>query len=336
MHVGRVNRSLALHTTPFRSSCLIQNWGKALAGTVTRCFPLRSDPQIGATFAFAQHSKWSQRIDNDIALSKPPPHQISKDMVVEILKSDQPDTQFPPIDAPPAYASASSSTERTLDPTQLPPLPRQNFLSIRRGDGSIKGTWVIDPDIKPPESVLAPIKPDTTRKNLELLTKDGSINADIWIVGDGDSEQRVNEGGEKPGPVTVDVRSKDGRVKVVMHADEKHLFQLMITAHDGRVTLALPRSFVGPLTVTTRDGKLLFEGSMANNVVTFSEVKHTHKCFVGDARAACFGQGDWTGSIVEVDCHDGSVTVYYVDEIDEIQEKKKNTRGFWERFLRID
>ncbi len=48
------------------------------------------------------------------------------------------------------------------------------------------------------------------------------------------------------------------------------------------------------------------------------------------------GQGDWTGSTVEVDCHDGSVTVYYVDEIDEIQEKRKNTRGFLERLLRID
>lgn len=47
----------------------------------------------------------------------------------------------------------------------------------------MKDTYVIDPSMTIPESVLAPLEKNEVRKNVFLKCSHGSINADVWLVG---------------------------------------------------------------------------------------------------------------------------------------------------------
>ncbi|TDL24528.1 hypothetical protein BD410DRAFT_786043 [Rickenella mellea] len=247
------------------------------------------------------------------------------------------------VELPPPYASSSASDQAPSTSTapyaQPPPLPRQNHLSIKRASGQLKGTWIIDPELKLPEAVLAPLQPNEVRKNLELVSDFGAINAEVWIVRKDRSRESEEYGGgktENVWPATVTVMGKNGAVKVRMNADESHPFKLVVTSNFGKVTIGLPRTFVGPLTATTRFGSLCLSGSVKPQVATFSDVNNTFKGFLGDVESTGFGNGDWEGSRVEVDCLNGSVNIYYLDELDEHNAAKKNQPGFWARMFGKD
>ncbi|TDL24529.1 hypothetical protein BD410DRAFT_719430, partial [Rickenella mellea] len=223
-------------------------------------------------------------------------------------------------ETPPPYTPSSTSepsSSSTLTPErQYPPLPRQNHLSISRHNASVKGTWVIDPQLQVPTAALPPLAPGVVRKNFELQADNGSINAEVWIV----SPDQGNTD-KKTAPATVHVKGCNGNVNVQM----RHPFRLTVTANNGGVTVAIPRSFCGPLTTITRNGWVSIDSSLAPHVTTFSEVKGTRKCFVGDFSSSNYGQEEWNGSSLEVDCHNGKIKVRYVDEVPE--ERQKSPTG---------
>ena len=92
-----------------------------------------------------------------------------------------------------------------------------NFIALHRRDHSIKERYAIDPCISVPSSLLPPLEEGETeadRKNLQLKTNDGSIDADIWVLGDGGGEFETEEGIMKQKRATLDICSNDGSITV--------------------------------------------------------------------------------------------------------------------------
>jgi hypothetical protein len=66
-----------------------------------------------------------------------------------------------------------------------------NYLSLTRQHQSIKGLFIIDPTLHIPEYLLPLLndrKSEGDRKNMKLLSENGSVNADIYLV-DGRHEE---------------------------------------------------------------------------------------------------------------------------------------------------
>jgi hypothetical protein len=90
----------------------------------------------------------------------------------------------------PAPVSATSA-DNSLDepPPYAPPpnaaLPRVrpvNCLSVARSGDAIRTELVLDPLLVLPSAFLSPLSAGEERDNLRLETKDGTIDAEVWIV----------------------------------------------------------------------------------------------------------------------------------------------------------
>lgn len=97
----------------------------------------------------------------------------------------------------------------------LPNAQPCNFVSVSRKDSSIKGTWLLDPMLSIPSELLSPLpagESESTRKNLSLQTKDGSINANIFVLADElqKTENKMNL------RTLIDASTKDGDVTIKM------------------------------------------------------------------------------------------------------------------------
>ena len=81
-------------------------------------------------------------------------------------------------------------------PSHLP--PKTNFLKIYGEHTNIRGTYVIDPGMQMPQFVSSA----SEGKNLNLRGVNGSIDVEVWLVGDETKKAILSIGGEN-GPVTV-------------------------------------------------------------------------------------------------------------------------------------
>jgi len=114
------------------------------------------------------------------------------------------------------------------------------------------------------------------------------------------------------------VKSWNGTVVVKMNADcATQPFSLKASTHNGLITVALPRSFSGPLSSYTRNGWVSTSAALSANVTTFSDMQGTRKSFVGDYPSSGYGRGDWPGCELNVNCENGRVKLCYVDEMNE-------------------
>src|SRR5258706_7630985 len=84
----------------------------------------------------------------------------------------------PQSSAPPSYPEATSSSRQS--PAVLP--PASNFISIHKVNGSIKGTWVVDTDLKVPDALLAPPPSTAERHHLSLTSYNGPIAVDVAFL----------------------------------------------------------------------------------------------------------------------------------------------------------
>ncbi|KAG2140685.1 hypothetical protein DEU56DRAFT_289814 [Suillus clintonianus] len=213
---------------------------------------------------------------------------------------------------PPAYSdhvqheriASSCSTELR------PPSKPTNFLSLILKDKPIRGCYVIDPLIQIPLSLLPPLNAGETiqdRKNLYLRTKDGSINADIWLMG---QDNAAPKNGSR---TTLSLSSNDGNITAKINTVKVVApFLLDIYARDGRVTVLLPRSFHGSLLLTSRQSVKLSDDLLQRSTI-LSTVEHTRRYLVGDISHRMFG-GDWNGDELKVVSWDGRIMIRYMDE----------------------
>ncbi|KAJ7050278.1 hypothetical protein C8F01DRAFT_1345446 [Mycena amicta] len=260
----------------------------------------------------------------------------------------------------PARASSSSSLKDTPGPqvseSKSPPsdIKPTNHLSLHRRYGHISGVkFVIDPRLRVPlqMQMLAPLEEgetEETRRNLSLCTEDGGIDVDVWVLGDDDDEEE-DKNLKIRGRVRIWASARNGRVSLrlvcfnffspvfsfcswtLTQIQWQHCsphtsrpcppLSLSLHTTDGSISLTLPRTFRGPLTVRLARGyaRMRFSPAVSKATTVFSESSDgVRRCFVGDfAGWDSEEEGKWTGDEATLSSDTGtfgSVWIEYEDE----------------------
>ncbi|KAI9457928.1 hypothetical protein HD554DRAFT_1758305 [Boletus coccyginus] len=223
-----------------------------------------------------------------------------------------------PDEPPPSYSPQIESTASGSVPSETPTYKNKptNFLALFNEDESIRGEFVIDPSIRIPSAVLPPLAEDESeddRKNLRLRSKSSSVHADIWLLGP--------QACLKHRRTTIALTSDHGSIHAVLHAlDGAAPFALTGLAKHGTIRLAIPRSFQGLLSLSTKHGSISINDTIVENATQLSQLGTVRRYFVGDF--SLLGEGEWEGDRVELEAPHGSVRVRYVDEVEGGQAKK--------------
>ncbi|KAJ7910879.1 hypothetical protein B0H13DRAFT_2328934 [Mycena leptocephala] len=189
-------------------------------------------------------------------------------------------TTAPQNDSPPAYvppeSQAATTSEQQLAPPATPVTVKPtNFLFVKREYG-IRGTYVIDPRIKIPQSMLPPLaagETEATRQNVFLHSNHGDIDVDLFVLGDADTKWSLN----------MFLECTKGSITAKIHAASTAHPPIYITAKAERITLHLPRTFRGPVTVrkTSDWCSVYISESLKAGMMPLSDVNGTWRSFVG-------------------------------------------------------
>lgn len=217
----------------------------------------------------------------------------------------------------------------------------QNFVTLLKNIGSIKGRYLLDPSLPVPKSFLPELLKDETeeeRRNFNVVNKHGSIDIDLTIASYKNSEGDEDDWEEDMKDVLgrkrigIYVNAPNGNIKFAIHGPKprgmKRLpFKLTVLAQNGKVAVYLPRSFQGFLTFIIdgpgNRGSQAFELSpeISTYLYTFSEVGKKRRCFIGDYSSLCVDE--WEGDEVVVDVKNGGMRVGWDDEVEETRGREK-------------
>jgi len=218
-------------------------------------------------------------------------------------------------DPPPSYSPSDASG--SVPPPTFKTKPT-NFLALANERDAIKGEFVIDPCLCIPPSMLPPLDAHATeadRNNLCLASKHGSVNAEIWLLGS-------SSPGGKSRRTTLALTSSHGSIRAQVHTlDGAAPFSLTGRSSHGTIRLAIPRSFQGLLSLSTRHGSVSVSDAIVQNATQLSQLDTARRYFVGDF-ALLGAQEAWEGDQVELEAPHGTVRVKYDDEEAEGQGKK--------------
>jgi len=236
-----------------------------------------------------------------------------------------------PFDPPPTYVSSSPPPAPTMTPELPGPVaPKSkpiNYLSLIREHNPIKGTYTIDPFMSIPQSLLPSLaanETETDRKNLKVYAKNGSVDVDITLSVN--TEKLSMDDADRRKRATLDVGSHNGSVNIKLRRitptpQISIPFHLNVTSHNGAVTIGIPPTFEGLLTIYAKNGSVKLSDEITGRIAMHNEEKHTRRCFVGDI-SSFNGDGDWPGDKLDVDAHNGRVKVFFVDEVEAEATKK--------------
>ncbi|KAJ7634799.1 hypothetical protein FB45DRAFT_909886 [Roridomyces roridus] len=219
-------------------------------------------------------------------------------------------------------AASSSSSSSDTSSTQL--FNSTNYVAVHRkthrrfsslsrfGGATIKGTFAVDPFLDIPAPLLAPLAPwETTRKNLILKAEDGGIDVDVHLVGE-------------PAPNISHVVRTELHLELcgAVHSSfpliarihtptlRRPPFRASLISPNGFVSLHLPPSFHGLLTVTVGSGDLNarigLSPALSAHATILSEDGTTRAYFIGT-----LGSARWEGDRAEVCVERGRVRVQF-------------------------
>lgn len=233
-----------------------------------------------------------------------------------------------------------------MPPSSIPPT---NYLLLVRNHKPIQGTYVIDQEMSIPPSLLPPLsagEAEEDRKNIRLESVNGLIDVELWLV----APARRDAGPSSPPKrATIYARSYNGTItaKLVcyqyMHQKHPHLFQrrcsdipfhIELSTYSNGITLFLPRTFLGPLTITNQRGAINISEALSKCLTTFSEISSTRRCFVGDLSLWSEAEATnavWGGDECVIESKGGRVKVLYEDEA--VKPKAEGKTGFFGKVL---
>ncbi|KAJ7485368.1 hypothetical protein FB451DRAFT_1431295 [Mycena latifolia] len=215
-------------------------------------------------------------------------------------------------------ASAGSAAQPKLNPTNYVSVFRKTHkraFSLARFSAYIKGTFAVNPFLDIPAQLLSPLPPgETARKNLLLMVENGGIDVDVHLIGE-----------PSPGANNVVARTElhlelcgapDNSfpliAKIASHTPtlRRPPFRLALVSKNGFLSLHLPPSFHGLMTVRVGAGDL-------NNHITLSAPLGTHATILSEdstSRAyfiGALGTGRWEGDRAEISVERGRVRVQF-------------------------
>ncbi|KAJ7099045.1 hypothetical protein C8R43DRAFT_1168110 [Mycena crocata] len=242
----------------------------------------------------------------------------------------------PQTDAPPTNFTGSQAGSGRNPHLVTPAIPDgvkpTSFLSLSRTKTSIKGSFVIDPQIPIPDHLLVPRtseEPASPPQNVFLHTSNGNIEVDLFVIGASQQGQRVRLAAE----------SSNGSITVRLHAPGASRPSISLNAQSshGSITIHVPRNFCGPLTVQTQHGTVRFSDTVSANLTTFSETNSTIKCFVGDLSGSDWmvRSGMWSGDEIHIESSRGSIRFKYDDEPPAPGDSRSIRRGTTAYFARL-
>ncbi|KAK0224777.1 hypothetical protein EDD85DRAFT_859129 [Armillaria nabsnona] len=201
-----------------------------------------------------------------------------------------------------------------------------NYRTIIRASGPIKESFLIDPTLSVPPSLLPPKTPHEMvteengvkviqRNNLNLIAKKREIDADIEIM---------NPKSDEVTRCRIDIRSR-GDITIHLHLPgtaSPHdptrlvlpLCLMDVHSSSGAIYLWIPwKRLEGPLNVTTRHG-MQFSPIVLKDLNIFNESKKWRKerkeCFLGNFA----GWSEGTGDMINLEAKAGRVIVRYIEE----------------------
>ncbi|QRV82845.1 hypothetical protein RhiJN_10860 [Ceratobasidium sp. AG-Ba] len=237
--------------------------------------------------------------------------------------------------------------------------PRCNYLIERKANASISGTWHVDTALTIPERLLPPITEydgpwnqdvqkarklrekemkrrereggrtalpmvPEVRPNLMLGSTNGSIKGDVHVVSsDGLTRQ-----------VVIVAQGTNGAITLNVHASEQPL-RVYATSTNGSVSVRVPMSFEGAVTMATTWGSVKISDAMKAKLTTFSTTSNTTRSFIGDWQSSGFGSTpnhadpnddpplpaidndpftSWNGPLIHLSSTNGSVSLSYIEE----------------------
>jgi len=184
---------------------------------------------------------------------------------------------------------------------------RSNHLYITRGEGSIKGSWIIDTALSLPPAMLPPVEEGRSRLNIKLHSKMGRISARVEVRGQGNTAPDANDQ-----RATLLFRSEKESVKLRLRRAESPRLCVTCEAPRGSVTLYLPNNFQGAIRTHTCEDSVSLSSGVRRNATQI--VRNHRRCvhFIG----SCPGPGHlWDGGDeVDIDAPHGAVKILFVDE----------------------
>ncbi|KAF9254039.1 hypothetical protein L218DRAFT_1082510 [Marasmius fiardii PR-910] len=203
-----------------------------------------------------------------------------------------------------------------------------NYISInKRLPGPVDCTYILDPTLQILPSLLPPLELGQTeedRKNLSLkIQKVGIITANIFLL--------HREGSLSAKRTTLEFQTGVGKIELKIDttpSPNRPPFWLKATTHLGNVSLKLPRTFRGLLTITTDDfhGDVLLspEVSMVNRWLSTEDIVsptgrsgQLRRGFVGDMSMSGDGEPElWNGDEVVIEIESvGKVDISFVSVV---------------------
>jgi len=226
---------------------------------------------------------------------------------------------------PPSYLDCTATSSSTITSVStlgtgrhstIPNIKPTNFVNLNRANEAIKGSWLIDPALCFPPSFLPPPPPtNEARSNLSLESKNGAIDADVFLVPTSHSNKNTSN------VIFIVTQSNNGSVKTRLH-DTKSMngqvrlaVNLFTRSSNGSIHVQLPRSFRGPIRIKNNNGSTRFSPEMEAHLTIFSELDHMHRSFLGDFNPSMFDVGaPWVGDELSIESKNGSVNVSFDDE----------------------
>ncbi|KAF8157115.1 hypothetical protein B0H34DRAFT_712210 [Crassisporium funariophilum] len=241
-------------------------------------------------------------------------------------------------DPPPSYTISPVVTPSTSSPYFVqqqplpsPPMKPANFVGFSRLNGSVKGSWLIDPSLLIPATFLPPLAPsetEATRRNLFLQSMNGSVDVDVYLATSNRSS--IKQAGKY---LLIHTQSSNGSVRTRLHdtacavGNARLPVRLSSFASNGSIHVQLPRSFRGPIRIKTWNGSTHFSDVVQGDLTPFSEIDRIQRSFLGHFNPSEWDVGaEWEGDELFIEARNGSVKVFYDDETDAIGRPK--SQGF--------
>jgi len=245
-----------------------------------------------------------------------------KDKWVVNSKASMHESLVPPNDSPPPYldveAPSAISSGSTSNRQLIPNIKPSNFVSLSRGNGSIKGSWLIDPSLFIPLSFLPPLRPteiEGHRRNLLLESRNGAIDVDVFLPSTSHSNRNTSKF------ILIHTQSSNGCVKTKLHdailsnGQVRLPVRLSTSSFNGPILVHLPRSFCGPLRIKIMNGTVHFSPAIQSHLTVFSEMDRVQRSFLSHFNSSQWDIGaPWEGDELSIESRNGSVKVFFDDE----------------------
>jgi len=179
--------------------------------------------------------------------------------------------------------------------------PASNLISIHKINGCIRGTWVVDTDLKVPKTLLSPPSSTGERHHLSLTSFNGAITADVALLS------------EKSDRASILLDTKNGGISLnIISSKSEQPFKAVLKTCNGGIHVQLPRSFIGPIKHHTSNGSYKFSSEMQERLRAIS----SDCSFLGSWEDSGFVDYEqWKGYELDASTLNGSVKFsYYYDE----------------------